>query len=61
MTDRKIPATESLEVYISEGRSIVLLQQPENDDAQVVVIQLRDVETVRQWLAELYAEATAGE
>ena len=61
MTKRTIDPTEGLEVFINEGGSISLKQSHTYDGEHTVVIELRDVETVRQWLAELLAEATAGE
>ena len=61
MAERKIPPTDGLEVYLNDGGSIVLVQEPPNDEKQFIFIHPRDIETVRQWLAELYLEATTGE
>ena len=61
MTKRAIEPTDGLEVFINEGGSISFKQSHTYDGEHTVVIELRDVETVRQWLAELYLEAAAGE
>ena len=60
MTERSIDPTEGLEAFINEGGSISLRQSHVYDGEHTVVIELRDVETVRQWLAELYLEAAVG-
>ena len=57
MANRAIPPTDGIEMYLNENLSIVLMQQPVYEDKQYVVIHPKDVETVRQWLAELLAEA----
>ena len=52
--ERKIYPTDGLEVFLNDAGSISLAQQNIYDDSpHVVIIELRDVETVRQWLAEL--------
>lgn len=58
MADRKIPPTNGLEMFVNEAGSITMIQNdPINQDDALIVIELRDVETVRQWLAELRIEA----
>ena len=60
--ERKIYPTDGLEVFLNDAGSISLVQQNISDDSpHVVIIELRDVETVRQWLAELLAEAREGQ
>ena len=60
--ERKIYPTDGLEVFLNFAGSISLVQQNIYDDSpHVVIIELRDVETVRQWLAELLAEAREGQ
>ncbi len=61
MAERTIPPTEGLEMYLNASRAIVLKQQPFNDETQIIIINPTDIETVRQWLAELYLEAIEGE
>jgi hypothetical protein len=62
MAERKIPPTNGLEMFVNQNDAITMIQNdPINQDDALIVIQLRDVETVRQWLAELYLEAIEGE
>ena len=61
MIERVIPPTYGLEMYLNDNLDIVLRQETPYEGKQFVVINPSDVETVRQWLAELYLEATAGE
>lgn len=62
MAKRVIPPSDGLTMFINDNGSISLVQyDPSEQRDDLVVIELREVETVRQWLAELYAEATAGE
>lgn len=58
MDDRIIQPTDGIEAFVNKLFSITL-QQYRQDCGEVnrVVIELRDVETVRQWLAELLVEA----
>ena len=59
MAERKIPPTSGLRMFVNEGGSISIAQHDQFfQDEVVIAIELRDVETVRQWLAELLLEAT---
>lgn len=61
MAERIITPTEGIEAFVNKGGSITLKQNDANDELNFVVIELRDVETVRQWLAELLVEALEDE
>lgn len=60
MTRYVIPPSDGLTMFINETGSISLLQyDPSEQSDDLVVIELREVETVREWLLALYNEATA--
>lgn len=56
--ERKIPPTDGLEMFVNQGGSISIVQWDRiEQDTVVITVELRDVETVRQWLSELLLEA----
>ncbi len=60
MAKRVIPPSDGLTMFVNDNGSISLVQyDPSEQQDDLIVIELREVETVRQWLAELYIEATA--
>lgn len=57
MAERKIAPTYGIEAFINKRGAISLKQyDPYSEEDVIVQVELRDVETVRQWLAELLLE-----
>lgn len=58
MAERKIEPTYGIEAFVNQRGAISLKQyNPYSEEEIIVQVELRDVETVRQWLAELALEA----